>query len=99
MKKIVKALLGANIISLKHLVTGHPMRFMGAASKAFTAARAWSPNTDAARLPTISLDELLGDRKPRISLNAMRYEEGMLPSRDAFVLLASLAAESPLEVL
>jgi len=99
MKQIFKALLGANIISLKHLLTGHPMRFMGAASKAFTAARAWSPNTDASRLPTISLDELLGDRKPRISLNAMRYEEGMLPSRDAFVLLASFAAESPREVL
>jgi hypothetical protein len=99
MKQIFKALLGANIISLKYLLTGHPMRFTGAASKAFTAARAWSPNTDASRLPTISLDELLGDRKPRISLNAMRYEEGMLPSRDAFVLLASLAAESPREVL
>ena len=99
MKTIFKCIFGCNLVSLKHLLTGHPFRFLGATSKAFTAARAWSPNTDAARLPTISLDEILGDRKPRISMNAMSYEEGMLPSRDALVLVASLAAESPREVL
>jgi hypothetical protein len=99
MKNIFKTLLGLNIISFKHLLAGHPLRFLGAASKAFTAARCWTPDTDASRLPTISLDEILGDRKPQISLPVMRYEEGMLPSRDAIVLLASLVAEAPKEVL
>jgi hypothetical protein len=99
MKNIFKSFLGFNIISFKHLLTGHPMRFLGASSKAFTAARCWAPDTDAVRLPTISLDEILGDQKPHISLPMMKYEEGMLPSRDAIVLLASLVAESPKEVL
>jgi len=99
MKKALKVILGFNAVSLIHLVRFKPAEFVGACSKAFTSAHCWSSKTDLSTIPTISIDEIVGDRKPLIKLPVVRYEEGMLPSNEALALLASLVAEAPHEVL
>jgi hypothetical protein len=45
------------------------------------------------------LDELLGERKCEVRLRVMKYEDGMMPFRDALGLLSLLVAENPKEVL
>jgi len=51
------------------------------------------------QIPEISLDEILGDRRPVIRLSVMRFEGGMLSSPQAMALLSILVAEAPAEVL
>ena len=97
MRRILKVILGFNIVSLVHLIRLNPKQFLHACVKAFTASQ------DASylfhRIPTISLGEILGDRKPAVQLPVMKYEDGMLPSEEAMALLAILVAEAPAEVL
>jgi predicted O-methyltransferase YrrM len=50
-------------------------------------------------IPEIGLSEILGDRHAKIQLTVMPYEDGMMPSNEAMILLSILAAESPQEVL
>ena len=50
-------------------------------------------------IPEISLDEILGDRRPVIRMPVIRYEDGMLPNEQAMALLAVLVAEHPSEVM
>jgi hypothetical protein len=50
-------------------------------------------------IPQRTLSWLLGDRKSRIELTVQRYEDGMLPTYDAVVLLSALVAEQPASVL
>jgi hypothetical protein len=50
-------------------------------------------------IPEVGLGELLGSGRPRVHLQVSKYEDGMLPSEQALVLLALLVAEQPKEVL
>lgn len=50
-------------------------------------------------IPEISLGQILGPRKTAVKLNVQAYEDGILPSYEAMVLLSILTAESPGEVL
>ena len=93
MKSLLKFILGLNGVSLIHLLRLSPKRVFRASQKAFTAA---SRTID---IPEIKLGEILGDRKADIHMTVTRYEDGMLPSDQAMVLLAVLVAESPREVL
>lgn len=98
MMRIVKALLGYNIVSLVHLLQMKPKQFLRACSSAYVASRKM-PDAAFSAIPEISVGEILGDRKPVIRMPVMRYEDGMLPSDQAMVLLAILVAEAPKEVL
>lgn len=72
---------------------------MGSCLKAYETSRLWKPGKKNNFIPLISLSEILGERKPVVTLNVTAYEEGMLPAEDALVLIASLVAEAPREVL
>lgn len=50
-------------------------------------------------IPVQELAELLGNRQCKITLRVMKYEDGMMPYRDAVALLSLLVAENPMEVL
>jgi Methyltransferase domain len=94
MKRLLKVILGFNAVSLIHLIRSGPRQFLRACSRAFTAA--WSLGTPVLNeIPEVSLDEILGDRRPVIRLAVMRYEDGMLPTNQAVALLSVLVAERP----
>ncbi|MDR0534284.1 MAG: class I SAM-dependent methyltransferase [Verrucomicrobiales bacterium] len=51
------------------------------------------------KIPVVSLDEILGTKKVSVKCEIQRYENGMLPSDQAMVLISILRAENPQEVL
>jgi len=57
------------------------------------------PSRGLRSIPMVELDEILGSRKASIRLTVQQYENGMLPSEQALMLLALLVAESPRIVL
>ena len=65
---------------------------------ALSAARFPDPAIDVG-LPSVSLEEILGDRKPEVILRVKGHEDGVLPSNQSLVLAAILAAEQPSAVL
>ena len=98
MKSLLRVLLGVNPIACIHLLRFQFIQFLEACKCAFTAAH--RPNTGAAiGIPDISLDEILGDRKPVIRLAVTRYEDGMMPIDQAMVVVSILVAEAPSQVL
>jgi hypothetical protein len=100
MKSLLKGLLGLNAIALAQLARCRPRRFGAACQQAFTAAR--HPRVtppSPTNLPEITLDEILGERKPVIQLTVGEHEDGTLPRVQAMALLAILVAEGPAEVL
>ena len=98
MKSLLRVLLGVNPIACIHLLRFQSIQFLEACKCAFTAAH--RPNTGAAiGIPDISLDEILGDRKPVIRLAVTRYEDGMMPIDQAMVVVSILVAEAPSQVL
>jgi hypothetical protein len=99
MKSLLKKLLGFNAISLVYLVRLKPDQFLKACQAAYTGARGWRPPTPLSRIPEIWLGEILADRQAAVRLSVRCYEDGMLPSEQAMVLLAILIAEAPREVL
>jgi hypothetical protein len=94
----VRMLLGFNLISLKHIINMAPRRFLYACADAFSAARS-SMSYELDQIPGISLDAILGERQPSISMRVVKYEDGMLPNNELMVLLSILVADSPEEVL
>ncbi len=50
-------------------------------------------------VPNMDLGVILGDRRPVVQMPVLRYEDGMLPSDQALVLLSILVAEAPSQVL
>ena len=98
MKRVFKVIFGLNLVSLVYLLRLRPRQFLQACSRAFTAATKAS-SSRLREIPEISLDEILGDRKPVIRMPVMRYEDGMLPSTQAMALISILVAEHPTEVL
>ncbi len=100
MKRIIKALLGFNLIALVHLFRLRPARFLRACRVAFTSSRRLPGSLDRNdRIPDIQLGEILGQRKPIIALSVAQYEDGMLPSEQAMALLSILVTEAPSCVL
>jgi hypothetical protein len=98
MKRLLEAVLGFNAASIILLIRSGPRQFLRACRRAFTAAL--SPGKPELNdIPKVTLDEILGDRRPVIRLSVGRYEDGMLLSDQAMVLLSILVAERPKEVL
>ena len=98
MKSFFKVLLGFNAISIIHLMRLNFSRFVRACVSAFASARHAAGNS-LSRIPEISLEEILADRKPVVRISIAGYEDGMLPSNQAIAVLAILVAESPCEAL
>ena len=98
MKRILRVLFGANAAALTYIARGKPTGFTQASVRAFRAARD-EPGLSAFDIPTITLSEILGDRRPRICLGVGPYEDGMLPVDQLVALLAILVCEQPNEVL
>jgi hypothetical protein len=97
MKPILRALLGANAAALPHLFRSGPRAFARIAGEAYRAAT--RPYAAVGDVPEVSLGDLLGDRKPSVTLRASKYEDGMLPSEQALALGALLVADQPRCVL
>ncbi len=98
MKRVAKALLGFNAVSLVHLLRFDFGRWLGACTAAFTASRR-AVSRELQQIPEIRLDDILGRRRATIRLSVARYEDGMLPSDEALALLTLLVAEAPSQVL
>jgi hypothetical protein len=93
--KAIYALLGFNFVSLVYLLRARPRQFLRSCVKSYFA----TTNTSAYPIPEISLGEILGTGRPRVKLEVCKYEDGMLPSEQAMILLSILIAEAPKEVL
>ena len=105
MNRYLQALQGLNLAALSRGFQEGP-RVLGRASwAAFIAARSAANDEQATvrrqlnQIPTVPLTDLLGERQSKIKLRVMKYEDGMLPYRDALALLSILVAEQPREVL
>ena len=98
LKTFFKTALGLNVASLGHLAAGRFGLFSKSCRSALSAARFPGSTTDVG-LPTVSLEDVLGDRKPQVMLQVKSLEEGVLPSDQSLVLAAILAVERPAAVL
>ena len=103
--KTLKFWLGLNGAAV---VRGLRLGFTDFAQGCYAALDAVHPMQDAAQsgrqrelktIPEIRLDEILGTRKVELKLGVQKYEDGMMPSQEAMVLLSILAADQPAEVL
>jgi hypothetical protein len=104
-KKYLEALQGLNVAALRRAFWEGP-RTLGRASRAaYVAARADANGSQRLireqlnQIPVACLTDLLGDRKCEVKLRVMKYEDGMLPLRDAIALLSLLVLEQPAQVL
>jgi hypothetical protein len=96
--RFLRAALGFNLAALITLFRSSSRRFVRACGLSWVAVRD-APSDALARIPEVSLDEVLGARRPVIQMPVKRYEDGMLPNYELLALLSILAAESPREVL
>lgn len=105
MKKLIQFFLGLNAACLiRGLRFGLPdliaSGFAGLGAVYPFQNRAQSRCQQALKaIPEIRVDEILGARKVEIKLKVQHYEDGMMPSREAMVLLSILVADQPREVL
>lgn len=102
MNKMLQGLLGLNLASFERGLRMGPFELGSAAVRSFRATQAFE-NPKVHRLlrkiPPVNLGEILGKRAPTIQITARQYEMGMLPSEEAFALIAILVAEDPKTVL
>jgi hypothetical protein len=105
MNRYLEAILGFNLAAILRGLQDGPLA-LGQASRA--ACRAARPVIESPedlvrermkQIPVVHLDSLLGDRKCQIRLRVMKYEDGIMPYRDALGLLSILVAENPSQVL
>ena len=97
MSALLRVLAGINAASLPHLFRSGPRVFARMAGEAYAAAsRAYAGVGD---VPEIALGDLLGERRPHVTVQVGRYEDGMLPSEQALALGALLVADQPTCVL
>ena len=105
MNRYLEALLGLNFAALRRGVQEGPRALGRASLAAYIAARLDDDRRQALireqlnQIPVVPLTDLLGDRKCLIKLHVMKYEDGILPYRDALALLSILVAEQPAQVL
>jgi hypothetical protein len=98
----LEALQGLNFAALQRGFHEGPRALGRAGRSAYLAARSVPPallRYQVRQIPVVPLDDLLGDRKCRIKLRVMKYEDGMTPYGDALALLSLLVAEQPSHVL
>jgi hypothetical protein len=102
---MLKFLFGLNGAAL---VRGCRLGFAEFVTGCFTSLEAVHPMQDRDQsqcqrelrtIPEILLDEILATRKVAIKLSVQKYEDGMMPSPEAMVLLSILVADQPREVL
>ncbi len=104
-KKSIRFLLGLNGASVVRGLRLGPHEFVNGCFASLCAAHPFQDRVrsraqrELKKIPEISLDEILDDRKITIKLLVQKYEEGMLPSHEAMTLLSILGAEKPKEVL
>jgi Methyltransferase domain len=105
MNRYLEAFEGLNVAALLRGLKEGPRTLGRASWAAYRAARTAANCKQAVTLrqlnqiPVVSLTDLLGDTTCLIKLRVMKYEDGMLPYRDALALLSILVAEQPAEVL
>lgn len=105
MNRYLEVLLGFNFGAFLRYLGDGPRSVCRASRAAYLATRPvekGEPNyvrEELDSIPVMDLEGVLGERKCIIKLGVMRYEDGMLPFRDAIGLLSILVAESPNEVL
>ena len=105
MNRYVEVLLGFNFGALVRDLGEGPRSVCRASRAAYLATRsAKKAEPDQVHeqfesIPAADLEQLLGARKCTIRLRVMRYEDGMMPCRDAIGLLTMLVADNPGEVL
>ena len=97
-KKVLNAILGLNLSSvIRGLRFG--FRELGRACiRGHETARPWELRA-LQSLPTVTLEEILGGRKPRIRISLRPHEDGILNLEHALPLLAIMVAEAPKTVL
>jgi hypothetical protein len=105
MNRYLEALLGFNFAAMLRGLQDGPRALARASRAACLAARPSikSPEEVArghlGQIPVVHLDDLIGNRECQIRLRVMKYEDGMMPYRDALGLLSLLVAENPSQVL
>jgi hypothetical protein len=105
MKKLIQLLTGFNVACAVRGLRFGRQEFMDSCIAALSVVhpRQTAADRDNAKrfksIPTISLDDILGDKKVFVNLEMQRRDDGMLPARDAVALLSILLAENPREVL
>lgn len=96
-KRVLRPALGLNAIAVGKLLSGGPRAFVQACEQSFRVVRDSAPSPF--EIPVIQLDEILGDRHPRIEMAVTRREDGTLPFDQLVTLLAIVVAEQPKAVL
>lgn len=112
MKKIFQLLFGLNASSLLRGFRFGPQEFIAACSASHAAAHPLESRSslhhkrirdDLNLVPKVLLGDLLditlGEKRAVLNIELSKYEDGQMPVRDAFALLAILAAENPNQVL
>jgi hypothetical protein len=100
-----QALQGFNFAALQRGFRDGPRTLARASWAAYVAARSAANRQQAIvrrelnQIPIVALTDFVGGAECHINLRVMRYEDGMLPYRDALALLTIIVAEQPREVL
>jgi hypothetical protein len=95
LKNFVHTVFGTGLIALPNVVKKNFLRAYRGNPLPWREVFQRTPNA----IPEISLGEILGGRRASIRVTVQRYEDGMLPSEQAYALLSVLVAEAPLRVL
>ena len=105
MTKNLETLLGLNLATLVRAVRFGPQGLGYLSRTSYAAIAPFETRADKELLenfgaiPAVTVESVLGDRKPEVKLRVMKYEDGMTPFQDAIALLSILVAENPTQVL
>jgi Methyltransferase domain len=94
MNKIIKIILGVNLMSFYNLFSAGYQAWLRACWKSFYGA--WG-HID--QIPEITISEILKERKSEIKLSISKHEDGRLPDDQALCIAAIAVAENPSEIL
>jgi len=97
-KKIIKAILGLNVIAFYRLATYGPKQFFLACQNAFIAAYYVNSN-GLQMIPEVDIRDILKNKEPEILLTTFNKESGALPLEQYIALISILVAEHPTDVL
>lgn len=98
MKKIIKIILGANLISLPTLFKSKISDVMDSCSDAFTIVH-MTDTKALATIPIVTMKDLLGGIEPEIKLSYTPPKNGRLPIDQLIVLLALLVKNNPKKII
>ena len=103
--KNLETLLGLNLATLVRALRFGPQGLGYLSRTSYAAIAPFATRADKQLLenfgaiPGVTVESVLGDRKPEVKLRVMKYEDGMTPFQDAIALLSILVAENPRQVL